>query len=36
VNLSAISGRIDRLLRDFAWDRVDRVFADMLSPGSAT
>ncbi len=27
VNLSAMSGRLDRLLRDFAWDRIDRVFA---------
>lgn len=30
VNLSAMQGRLDRLLRDFAWDRMDRVFADAL------
>ncbi|NBC32099.1 MAG: DUF3473 domain-containing protein [Alphaproteobacteria bacterium] len=27
VNLSRTAGRIDRLLRDFGWDRMDRVFA---------
>ena len=32
VNLSAMSERLDRLLRDFAWDRLDRVFADILFP----
>jgi len=32
VNLAAMSGRLDRLLGDFAWDRVDRVFADLLAP----
>jgi polysaccharide deacetylase family protein (PEP-CTERM system associated) len=26
VNLSRTKGRIERLLRDFAWDRMDRVF----------
>ena len=31
VNLSAMQGRVDRLLRDFAWDRMDRVFADALA-----
>ncbi len=31
VNLSAMQGRLDRLLRDFAWDRMDRVFADALA-----
>ncbi len=30
VNLSAMQGRLDRLLRDFAWDRMDRVFARVL------
>ena len=30
VNLSAMQGRLDRLLRDFAWDRMDRVFAQAL------
>jgi polysaccharide deacetylase family protein (PEP-CTERM system associated) len=34
VNLPAMSGRVDRLLRDFAWDRMDRVFADLLSSPS--
>lgn len=35
-NLSEMSGRLNRLLRDFAWDRIDRVFADSIaapSPG---
>ena len=27
LNLAAMAGRLDRLLRDFAWDRIDRVFA---------
>jgi polysaccharide deacetylase family protein (PEP-CTERM system associated) len=31
VNLSAMSGRVERLLQDFAWDRMDRVFAHLLS-----
>ena len=31
VNLSAMQNRLDRLLRDFAWDRMDRVFADALA-----
>ena len=30
LNLGAMSGRLDRLLDDFAWDRIDRVFADQL------
>lgn len=30
VNLSAMHGRLDHLLRDFAWDRMDRVFAKAL------
>ena len=24
-------GRLDRLLLDFAWDRIDAVFADLLA-----
>lgn len=28
VNLGRMRGRLDRLLRDFAWDRMDRVFLD--------
>ena len=36
INLSATSGRIDALLRDFAWDRMDRVFAHLLAePGAS-
>lgn len=31
LNLAAMSGRLDRLLRDFAWDRIDAVFADLLA-----
>ncbi len=30
VNLSAMSGRLDHLLRDFSWGRMDRVFAAAL------
>ena len=30
TNLSRMAGRLDRLLRDFAWDRMDRVFAEQL------
>jgi len=31
TNLSRMSGRMERLLRDFAWDRMDRVYADRLA-----
>ena len=31
VNISAMHGRLERLLRDFAWDRMDRVFAPALA-----
>lgn len=31
VNLGAMLGRIERLLRDFRWDRMDRVFAAPLA-----
>ena len=31
VNLSAMHGRLDHLLRDFTWDRMDRVFAAALA-----
>ncbi len=34
VNLSEMPARLDRLLGDFAWDRLDRVFAHLLD-GSA-
>jgi polysaccharide deacetylase family protein (PEP-CTERM system associated) len=30
LNLAAMPGRLDALLRDFAWDRIDAVFADLL------
>lgn len=30
TNLSRMAGRLDQLLRDFAWDRMDRVFADTM------
>jgi polysaccharide deacetylase family protein (PEP-CTERM system associated) len=30
-NLSYMSGRLNRLLHDFAWDRMDRVFADSIA-----
>ena len=32
VNLSRMAGRLDRLLRDLAWDRMDRVFGALWSP----
>lgn len=31
VNLGAMARRVDRLLRDFRWDRMDRVFAAELA-----
>lgn len=31
VNLARTAGRLERLLGDFAWDRMDRVFAGMLA-----
>lgn len=30
VNMRHMSARVDRLLHDFAWDRLDRVFAPQL------
>jgi polysaccharide deacetylase family protein (PEP-CTERM system associated) len=36
VNIAATYGRIERLLRDFSWDRMDRVFADLLTPSQRT
>ena len=32
VNLGAMAGRVDRLVRDFKWDRMDHVFAADLAP----
>ena len=34
INLDRTAGRLDRLLRDFAWNRMDQVFADILQPAS--
>jgi polysaccharide deacetylase family protein (PEP-CTERM system associated) len=31
LNLSRTAPRLERLLRDFAWDRVDRVYAEVLA-----
>jgi polysaccharide deacetylase family protein (PEP-CTERM system associated) len=31
LNLAAMPRRLDRLLGDFAWDRIDAVFADLLT-----
>jgi polysaccharide deacetylase family protein (PEP-CTERM system associated) len=33
VNLSRTAPRLERLLRDFAWDRMDRVYAEVLARG---
>ncbi len=35
VNLKHTEGRLERLLRDFAWDRMDAVFAGLLGTGAA-
>ena len=35
TNLSRMTARLDRLLGDFAWDRMDRVFADATSTSPA-
>jgi polysaccharide deacetylase family protein (PEP-CTERM system associated) len=32
TNLSAMPGRLERLLRDFRWDRMDRVFPALETP----
>lgn len=31
TNLAHMTDKLDRALRDFAWDRMDRVFADLLA-----
>ena len=36
VNITAVPRRLERLLRDFRWDRMDRVFAAALQPGTVT
>lgn len=33
-NLGKTFGRLERLLRDFSWDRVDRVYAGLLAPAA--
>lgn len=35
LNLAAMPGRLDRLLSDFVWDRIDAVFADLLASAPA-
>jgi len=35
TNLARMSAKVDRLLADFAWDRIDRVFAAQLASGPA-
>ena len=35
VNLRRTEPRLRRLLADFAWDRIDRVYAGVLGPRSA-
>jgi polysaccharide deacetylase family protein (PEP-CTERM system associated) len=35
VNLARMPARLDRLLADFKWDRMDRVFADVIEPAAA-
>ncbi len=35
VNLSAMSGRLEHLLRDFTWGRMDQVFASALAAPDA-
>ena len=34
TNLSRMSRELDRLLRDYAWDRMDRVYAPVLTAGA--
>ena len=35
TNLARMTPKLDRALRDFAWDRMDRVFGDLLAPPAA-
>ena len=35
LNLSRMESRLDRLLQDFRWDRMDRVFADVIDAAPA-
>ena len=34
TGLGSMAGRLERLLRDFAWGRVDEVFAEVIAPGA--
>jgi polysaccharide deacetylase family protein (PEP-CTERM system associated) len=34
TNLSRMTARLDRLLRDFTWDRMDHVFAELMALAS--
>lgn len=34
-NLTRMHGRIERLLQDFHWDRMDRVFEDVITQGAS-
>ncbi len=36
LNLERMEARLDRLLADFRWDRLDRVFSEHLDKGTAT
>jgi polysaccharide deacetylase family protein (PEP-CTERM system associated) len=36
TNLSRMSDKLDRLLHDFAWGRMDRVFTEQLAPRIST
>ena len=36
TNISCMTGAVDRLLRDFAWDRMDRVYAPILDEVGGT
>ena len=35
TNLARMGGRLDRLLADFSWGRMDQVFASLLAPAAA-
>jgi len=35
TNLARTHGRLEQLLRDFAWDRMDRVFSGVLAGGAS-
>ena len=34
VNIASVPRRLERLLRDFRWGRMDKVFAEVLPPGA--